>query len=150
MNQVTALLMHLVAPGLWTASELSDHDGALAAAQGYPIVEVDLTGVSSKAAMMEALARDLGFGDYFGKNFDALQECLGDLSDDIRVIAIVNGSELVAADPQTVLTLNEVLGEDTTRSSRSGSGRSYVWIGVDLASRPIGDPAVPAIPNFWS
>lgn len=141
--------MHLVAPGLWAASELSDADGALAAAQGYPIVKVDLMGVGSKAAMMEALARDLNFGNYFGKNFDALQECLRDLSADIRVIAIVNGSELLAADSQTVSTLNQVLEEDSTRSSRSSSGRSYVWIGGDLESRPIVDPAVPAIPNFW-
>lgn len=145
MNQVTALLMQLVAPGLWVASQLSDSDEALAAAQGHPIVKVDFTGVDAKASMMDALARDLNFGDYFGKNFDALQECLGDLSDDAQVIAIVNGGQLSTADPATVSTLNEVFSDDA-----AGSARSYVWVGVDLERCTVDDRTVPIIPNFWS
>ncbi|HEY4245130.1 MAG TPA: barstar family protein [Kofleriaceae bacterium] len=37
-------------------------------------------GIDSKKALLRALSRRLSFPDYFGFNFDALYECLGDLS----------------------------------------------------------------------
>ncbi|WGS17227.1 MULTISPECIES: barstar family protein [unclassified Bradyrhizobium] len=36
--------------------------------------------VTSKAALLVALATQLGFPDYFGNNWDSFQECIRDLS----------------------------------------------------------------------
>lgn len=50
-------------------------DVVLAAAHAIPGEK--LTG---KAAMLKAIAKSLDFPDYFGANWDALEECLTDLS----------------------------------------------------------------------
>lgn len=41
---------------------------------------IDLTKIGDKAGLLTALARTLDFPDWFGGNWDALQDCLGDLS----------------------------------------------------------------------
>ncbi len=46
-------------------------------ADAHAIPGEKLTG---KAAMLKAIAKELAFPDYFGANWDALEECLTDLS----------------------------------------------------------------------
>ena len=53
---------------------------AAASACGYAVFRVDLSGVETKAGLLAALARDMAFPDWFGQNWDALADCLGDLS----------------------------------------------------------------------
>jgi hypothetical protein len=61
----------------------AEHNGlyrlpeGLAPAGAIPIPGRRLTG---KSAMIEAVAKALAFPDYFGFNWDALEECLADLS----------------------------------------------------------------------
>jgi RNAse (barnase) inhibitor barstar len=42
------------------------------------IVVLDTRQARDKASFLEAAARDLGFPDYFGRNWDAFEECLRD------------------------------------------------------------------------
>jgi hypothetical protein len=42
-------------------------------------VTIDFSGLRSKAAMLEAIARALKFPRHFGMNLDALHDCLTDL-----------------------------------------------------------------------
>ena len=44
------------------------------------IARLDLRGVADKEAMLARMARDLGFPAWFGGNWDALEDCLCDLS----------------------------------------------------------------------
>ncbi|MFH8341630.1 barstar family protein [Streptomyces sp. AM6-12] len=44
------------------------------------IVTLDLTGVADKSGLMDAVARALGLPDWFGRNWDALLDSLGDPS----------------------------------------------------------------------
>ncbi|WP_327357510.1 barstar family protein [Streptomyces sp. NBC_01304] len=47
---------------------------------GWRAVVLDLDGVGDKAAFMDRCARVLDLPDYFGRNWDALADCLTDLS----------------------------------------------------------------------
>ncbi|TVP82325.1 barstar family protein [Thioalkalivibrio sp.] len=53
-------------------------DGVLEALcdQGFDARRVDLAGVSDKAGLLDALHRALALGDWFGFNWDALEEAL--------------------------------------------------------------------------
>jgi len=42
------------------------------------LVTLDLDGVTDKAALMDRAARALRLPDWFGRNWDALADCLGD------------------------------------------------------------------------
>lgn len=44
------------------------------------VARIDLRGVEDKEALLEKLALDLGFPAWFGGNWDALEDCLADLS----------------------------------------------------------------------
>ncbi|MFE7837593.1 barstar family protein [Streptomyces sp. NPDC057474] len=47
---------------------------------GWVHVELGLGGVTDKPAFMDRCARALGLPDHFGRNWDALADCLTDLS----------------------------------------------------------------------
>ena len=51
-----------------------------AEASGFSICRIDLAPVRGKAALFERVATALEFPDWFGHNWDALADCLGDLS----------------------------------------------------------------------
>jgi hypothetical protein len=44
------------------------------------VARAALEGVQSREALLDALAGALGFPDWFGRNWDALEDCLTDLS----------------------------------------------------------------------
>ncbi|BCL19193.1 hypothetical protein GCM10017668_10360 [Streptomyces tuirus] len=45
---------------------------------GRIVVVLDLDGVTDKAGLMDRCARDLDLPDWFGRNWDALADCLAD------------------------------------------------------------------------
>ncbi|MEW5888794.1 MAG: barstar family protein [Pseudomonadota bacterium] len=47
---------------------------------GYALFPVDLLAVNDKAGLLDAVAAALDFPDWFGHNWDALEDCLMDLS----------------------------------------------------------------------
>ncbi len=54
----------------------------LGAARGstLDVVSIDLRGVKSKRGLLDGFAAALAFPRWFGGNWDALEDCLGDLS----------------------------------------------------------------------
>ena len=60
------------------AAELALSDAAEGLA--YPLHRIDLSGVSDKAGFLDAIAKALKFPGWFGHNWDALSDCLCDLS----------------------------------------------------------------------
>ena len=75
------LLRDIDRSGLYRASH-ADQAKLLAAAtaSGFSIHRVDLALVRDKDAFLERLAKALDFPAWFGHNWDALADCLGDLS----------------------------------------------------------------------
>jgi RNAse (barnase) inhibitor barstar len=45
---------------------------------GYRRVELDGARMTSRSAAHDEIARAFGFGDHYGKNWDAFQDCFGD------------------------------------------------------------------------
>jgi RNAse (barnase) inhibitor barstar len=53
---------------------------AAAKANGYAGFRVDLAKTEDKDELLAAIGRALAFPDWFGHNFDALADCLGDMA----------------------------------------------------------------------
>src|SRR5262245_35134347 len=60
-------------------SDLTDELRRELAERQVVAFELDGAAVGGKAALMDALAATLRFPDYFGRNWDAVADCLGDL-----------------------------------------------------------------------
>lgn len=93
-------------------------DGTLADALGsadWWYVELDLAGVTAKPAFMDRCARALGLPDYFGRNWDALADCLGDLSwvppARGRLVVVTGWQEFALAVPHDWGIAQEVFAE---------------------------------------
>ena len=57
------------------------------------IVEIDLNTATTREEIHDRIARALNFPDYYGKNWDAFDECIADLGNTprkIRFIGIMN------------------------------------------------------------
>jgi hypothetical protein len=80
---------------------------ALATSLGLEAIRVDLTGCEDKAGLLERIAAALGFPDWFGDNWDALYDCLTDLSwrqGQGWVLILENAHDLRQAAPETLDT----------------------------------------------
>ncbi|MDO8958742.1 MAG: barstar family protein [Rhodocyclaceae bacterium] len=52
---------------------------AAAAQNNFAVFRVDLAGVSDKAALLKAIGDAMAFPEWYGRNWDALLDCLADL-----------------------------------------------------------------------
>lgn len=80
---------------------------------------------TDKLSTMEAIAAALSFPSYFGRNLDALYDCLTDLSwlPSGEHVLIWGGSELLKqADPKAYLAIRSVLS-DAERALAPGGDR---------------------------
>lgn len=69
-------------------------------------------GVSSTAEFYTAIAAALGFGDYFGRNLDALWDCLTDL-DRPTAVVLLDWDRYARAHPRHWSAIQAVLQERT-------------------------------------
>ncbi|MEU8763889.1 barstar family protein [Streptomyces sp. NPDC048659] len=65
---------------------------------GDPVV-LDLYGVADKAAFMDRCATTLALPDWFGRNWDALADCLTDLPEPV-VLVVTGWQEYAATHPR--------------------------------------------------
>jgi hypothetical protein len=110
----------------------TDPDWVLEAlcAQGIDPRRVDLTGVSDKAGLLDALHRALELGDWFGFNWDALEEALygpEDRSAPERVVVITGFDAFRTHAPQDAAIVLDIL---RSVAETPGSGlRGCVLVG---------------------
>jgi RNAse (barnase) inhibitor barstar len=76
----TNLLRDPARSGVYRLSKGATWVARSAKANGFGFWRADLATVQDKAGLLAALARALDFPDWFGANWDALQDCLADLS----------------------------------------------------------------------
>ncbi|MGW0704784.1 barstar family protein [Streptomyces sp. NPDC002643] len=100
----------------WGGTDMSDATLAEALATGgWVHIELDLDGVVDKPAFMDRCARTLDLPDYFGRNWDALADCLTDLSwappARGRLIVVTGWREFALAVPNDWTIAQEVFTE---------------------------------------
>ena len=95
---------------------------AVAAAREHGSTPYVVPAQSSKGALLDAIAVALSFPRWFGRNLDALADCLGDLSWlPAAPVALVweRPSTLRCADPATARAVEEILAA-AAEESRTG------------------------------
>lgn len=81
----------------------------------YFLAFLDGNKARAKAGLMEEIAPALKFPAYFGKNWDALLDCLRSLPDEVPagayVLAVLNSSAFLADSPRDLEDFADVAGE---------------------------------------
>ncbi|WP_436736011.1 barstar family protein [Streptomyces sp. BBFR102] len=101
---------------------------AVAAAReaGQPCAVLDLTGVGEKAGFLDACAEQLGLPVWFGRNWDALADLLGDPGSlplaDGGVLVVRGWRQLAAASPGDWGTARAVLEDSAAGARDTGRG----------------------------
>lgn len=128
--------------GLRWAPELPTRDWAGAAAvAGWHRWVLDTATASDKAGFLTACAAAFALPDWFGHNWDALEECLGDLDVAPGALVVWTGWQgLRRRDPGTFATAVEVLGAAASSWHRAGAPALVVLVGGGA------DPGVPRWP----
>lgn len=102
---------------------------------------IDLGGCSDKAGLLERFASALHFPPWFGHNWDALSDCLTDLSwlpaRGYRIM-LSRPQDLRAADPETLATALEILQEAAGFWADEG-----VAFDIELSESPPPPPSPP-------
>jgi hypothetical protein len=103
-------------------------EGSLAealAVGGWIHIELDLAGVTDKPAFMDRCVRALELPAYFGRTWDALADCLGDLSwaspTRGRLVVITGWREFALAVPHDWGMAQEVFAEAGDRWRGTGT-----------------------------
>ncbi|MBL8540406.1 MAG: barstar family protein [Betaproteobacteria bacterium] len=112
MSDLDPLLVNLTLSGPCATREPAATLAAAAVARGFGVYRIDLGGIGDKAALMRHLQDALQFPEWFGRNWDALEDCLTDMSwhDDVGyVLLFAGGGTLRRHDKALFHTLVDVL-----------------------------------------
>jgi hypothetical protein len=144
-SALAAALARAGAAGVYRVSIAALPEIAVAAAQlGFVDGEVELAGCRNAASALAAVGRALAFPDWYGGNFDALNDCLGDFADSNGGIVLLRGyAALLAADPAAAEMLLAVA--DAVSEARRESA-APLWVLVLVADED--SSATSALPAF--
>lgn len=116
---------------------------AAAAAQGFTYVRIDLSDCADKADFLARVATALQFPTWFGHNWDALADCLGDLSwlrAEGYVLVLDHADRFQRHDSAEFATALEVF-EESAHGWRECGTPFWVFVGLS------GD-GIPALPRL--
>ena len=115
-----------VGPGLHRVDDPAPDDLAeMAAGHGWVPVVVELTDVTDKAGLLAAVAAAGQFPEYTGRNWDALQDNLGDLSwlgpADGYLVVLTGWAAFLAEAPMDAAVVESILASATAEWSARGT-----------------------------
>lgn len=93
---------------------------------------IDLAGVTDRPELLKRFAAPLNFPDWYGQNWDALADCLADLSwieAEGYLFLLENADDLRSAHPDEFITMLQVFAAVTESWREAGIP---FWIFVDL------------------
>jgi hypothetical protein len=79
MGKLTERLKDAKRSGVYRATRVDEVEDAVRGTR-HSFARLALQGVHGKEALLAAIARELAFPQWFGGNWDALEDCLADLS----------------------------------------------------------------------
>jgi hypothetical protein len=128
MSKLAQRLADATRSGVYRTRQSTEVEDAVRGTR-IDLAHADLHGADSKDALLERLALALGFPAWFGGNWDALEDCLGDLgwrTGDGHVV-LFTGHEDLPADELGVLL--DVLASSATFWAERG--RPFFAVFVD-------------------
>lgn len=115
MSGLTAVLAGDAAPAVyrWADAAPVDEVRRTCEDEGWRFGAVDGAAHPGRRGLLRELGRALSFPEYYGENFDALADCLGDLTAP-GLLLWDNWAALAGADPQSYVVAVDVLGARTS------------------------------------
>jgi RNAse (barnase) inhibitor barstar len=111
---MSAMLKDLSDPkraGIFQLAADPDEIAESAKAAGLSVFRLDLKNVAGKAGLLSRIAKEFNFPHWFGKNWDALNDCLSDLSwldGNGWVIILESAKDFAEKEPEVFRTAVEV------------------------------------------
>lgn len=98
MRELARLLAGDLAPGVhsWSSHAAAADVRREVESAGWRFVHLDTTGVEDKTGLLDATAAAFGFPDWFGRNWDALADGLGDVRSERGTLVLWEGSDALA------------------------------------------------------
>jgi RNAse (barnase) inhibitor barstar len=112
MDALSKILSNAKASGVYHPTQSADEIARAAKEAKLSIVQLDLGRVPGKGEFLASLAKAFKFPQYFGMNWDALNDCLTDLSwldDNGWVVILFNGQDFAANNQDDFNTAIDVL-----------------------------------------
>ncbi len=132
-NDLLTLLQDSTQAGVYHLPR-GGHAAVKAAAEtaGFACFDVDFGDAGRIDTVLERLGNDLDFPEWYGRNFDALKDCLTDCSwcEAAGYVLIIAHAEILhTQDPRAFHTLNEVFA---TAIAEWRSQDSPMWVFYDI------------------
>lgn len=135
-EKLAHLLRQPLRAGLYRLTRpIADVLGPAARHAGLPVIDCDLASCTDKADFLDRVAAALHFPAWFGRNWDALADCLGDmgwLPAEGYVIVLANADRFRAAAEADFDTALEIFGEALLDWAKDGVP---MWIFVETDAR---------------
>jgi hypothetical protein len=114
VSELAGLLAGRLPPGVypWQSDAAEEDVRAEVEEAGWTFVHLDTGAVEDKAAFLDRAAAAFGFPAWFGRNWDAFRESLGDVRAERGTLVLWDGSaELARADEETFEIALELVRE---------------------------------------
>ncbi len=149
MTPLLVLLTRGLPPGAWRIDRFDTSRDRLVRAFGFRVAVIDVDPNSPKHQLLDLVATQLGFPRWFGRNWDALHDCLFDVApqtnrdaeqEPILIVARLIGAsrpiEAGAIPPESpAATLIDILADDA-----EPAGLCVVFAGIEAGAVPTADP----------
>ena len=106
---------------------------SLAENERLHVWRIDLKDISSKPALLDAVANGIGLPGYFGRNWDSLEECLRDFDEGKGWLLILDHADSLLAIPESELsTFKRILSEVAAFWEAENRMFGVVFVGIKL------------------
>jgi len=143
MNTAANMLTHYARAGVYATSAAQSHAMSLSAASiNFDCWSVDIHATQTAPALLRQIGQALHFPEWYGENWDALADCLTDLSwseADGFIVLLQGGDALHAAQPGLWQTLVDMLVE-VSDFWRENQVAFWVLVDGDVSTLPAFSP----------